>query len=77
MSNSALLRAGTTEWVHALAGGLSVLGAEGSVARSDTVPEAEVKDNNSIRKYIYYVVNIFSNSDYIAYCGIGLFPYCR
>lgn len=33
MSNSALLRAGKTEWVHALAGGLSVLGAEGSVAR--------------------------------------------
>lgn len=43
---------------------------------SDTVPEAVVKDNNSIRKYIYYVVNVFSNSGYIAYCGIGLFPHC-
>ena len=31
---------GDTEWAHALAGGLSVWGAEGSVARSDTVPEA-------------------------------------
>ena len=35
-----ILRAGKTEWAHALAGGLSVRGAEGSVARSDTVPEA-------------------------------------
>lgn len=54
----------------------SLRGAEGSVARSDTVPEAEVKDNISIRKQIYYVVNVFSNSGYIAYCGIGLFPHC-
>lgn len=32
------MRAGETEWAHALAGGLAVRGTEGSVARSDTVP---------------------------------------
>ena len=36
------MREGLAEWAHAPAGGLSVCGAEGSVARSDTVPEAVI-----------------------------------
>ena len=53
------------------------VGAEGSFAGlTANVPEAEVKDNNSIRKQIYYVVNIFNYSGHIARCGISLFPYC-
>lgn len=46
------MRAGETEWAHALAGGLSVRGAEGSVARSDTVPGVGLiigKNNKEIK----------------------------
>ena len=45
------MRAGKTEWAHALAGGLSVCGAEGSVARSDTVPEAVIIGKTKKNKY--------------------------
>ena len=45
------MRAGKTEWAHALAGGLSVCGAEGSVARSDTVPEAVIVGKTKKNKY--------------------------
>ena len=41
--------AGKAEWAHALAGGLSVCGAEGSVARSDTVPEAVLIGKKGIK----------------------------
>ena len=38
-------RAGETEWAHALAGGLSVRGAEGSFAGlTANVPEAGIDD---------------------------------
>ena len=33
------MRAGDTEWAHALAGGLSVCGAEGSIGQRPIVPE--------------------------------------
>ena len=33
-------RAGKTEWAHALAGGLSVRGAEGYLGQRPNVPEA-------------------------------------
>ena len=34
------MRAGETEWAHALAGGLSVRGAEGSIGQRPIVPGA-------------------------------------
>lgn len=48
---SARVRAGKTEWAHALAGGLSVCEAKGSVARSDTVPEAVIIGKTKKNKY--------------------------
>jgi hypothetical protein len=33
---------GKTEWAHALAGGLSVRGAEGSLGQRPNVPEAGI-----------------------------------
>ena len=38
------LRAGKTEWAHALAGGLSVWGAEGSNGCKPFVPAAEINE---------------------------------
>lgn len=37
-----IVRSEKAEWAHALAGDLFMCGVEGSVARSDTVPEAGV-----------------------------------
>ena len=37
-----LARAGKTEWAHALAGGLSVRGAEGSIGQRPIVPAAGI-----------------------------------
>lgn len=34
-----------------------------------------MKDNNSIRKQIYYVVNIFNNNGHIAHCRTDLLPH--
>ena len=45
------MRAGKTEWAHALAGGLSVCGAKGSFAGlTANVPEAVVMINNKENK---------------------------
>ena len=50
------MRAGKTEWAHALAGGLSVRGAEGSFAGlTANVPEAVVMFNNKEKKKKYVV----------------------
>ena len=44
-------RAGRAEWAHALAGDLSVCGAEGSFAGlTANVPEAVIKMGNRIQK---------------------------
>lgn len=45
-----MVRAGKTEWVHALAGGLSVRGAEGSLGQRPNVPEAGIIITKTITK---------------------------
>jgi len=62
-----------TEWAHALAGGHSVWGVEGSNGRRPFVPATVGIDNLFITKTIYYVVNIFNHSGHIAHCRVGLF----
>ena len=42
------MRAGKTEWAHALAGGLSVWGAEGSLGQRPNVPEAGILNEKRI-----------------------------
>lgn len=53
------MRADKTEWAHALAGGLSVRGAEGSFAGLiANVPEAVELINNKENKNKKYVVEM-------------------
>ena len=52
-----IARVNETEWAHALAGGLSVWGAEGSVGQRPNVPEAgaidRLRNHNKREKIIY------------------------
>lgn len=70
------VRAGKTEWVHAMAGGLSVLGAEGSVARSNSVPEAVILGKTNKKRITRYDLDVCNYCSDTAYFGIGLFPHC-
>lgn len=45
-----IVRSEKAEWAHTLAGDLFVCGVEGSVARSDTVPEAGVAVHRQYKK---------------------------
>ena len=67
-----ILRAGKTEWAHALAGGLSVRGAEGSVARSDTVPEAVLIGKTEKRINTRYGLDIHYYRSAAAGSGVAL-----
>ena len=65
-------RAGKTEWAHALAGGLSVRGAEGSVARSDSVPETVIIGKTNKRINIKYGLDIHYYCCAVAGSGVAL-----
>ena len=76
------MRAGETEWAHALAGGLFECGGEGSIVQCTIVPEAMPigKMNDSIKSSQVKKTTRY-DLDICGYCcsfigsRVGLFPH--